>query len=135
MRKIANTILCYGIAMILLLFGMNFDEAGALFHTRNVAVESSMPVVYTTGAILSEAETVSAQIVGTKSESPVQQIVNQFSFGKKDTRNIVCILLADILLDNDSYSDKAITVMDSPDIHHRVVVLNYIHDLDGKKRV
>lgn len=135
MRKVANTILCYGIAMILLLFGMNFDEAGALFHTRNVTVEDAMPVVYTTGAIFSETEAVSAQIVGTKSESPVQQIVNQFSFGKKDARNIVCILLADILLDNDSYSDRAIAVMDLPDMHHRIAVLNYIHDLDGKKRV
>lgn len=135
MRKIANTILCYGIAMILLLFGVNFDEAGALFYTRNVTVEDSVTVVYTTEAILSEAETESAQIVGTKSESPVQQIVNQFSFGKKDTRNIVCILLADILLDNDSYSDRAIAVMDLPDIYHRIAVLNYIHDLDGKKRV
>lgn len=77
MRKIATTILCYGIAIILLFFGMSFNEADALF----------------------------------------------------------CILLVANLLGNNSNSDRAIYVTESPDICHQVAVLNYIHDLDGKKRV
>ena len=135
MRKIANTILCFGIAIILLFFGMNFDEAESLFHTQNVKAEGVTATAYTGGATISEVEPWQEQIAGTKSELSVGQFIKQTSVGKKDARMFFCILLVVNLLDNYSNSDKAICVMKSPDIYHRVAVLNYIHDLDGKKRV
>ena len=135
MRKIANTILCYGIAMVLLLFGINFDEAGALFHTQNVRSESAAAVICSGEATISEVESFSTQIVGTRSESSVQQLVQQSSVGKKDSKMLFCMFMVANLLDNYSGFDNATDVMESSDIHHKVAVLNYIHDLDGKKRV
>lgn len=135
MPKIANTILCYGIAMILLFFGMSFDEAEALFYTQNVRTESVVTAVCSGSATIYEVESEITQIVGTTSESPIQQLTNQSSAGKKDSRLHFCILLVDNLLDNYSNFDKAICVMKSLDVYHSVAVLNYIHDLDGKKRV
>ncbi len=135
MHKIASTILCYGIAIILLLFGMNFDEAEALFHTQNTRNENVAMAVYSGGATISEVKSATVQIVGAKSESPVLQLVNQSSAGKKDVRMLLCILLVANILDNNSYSDRVICEVESSDIHYRIAVLNYIHDLDGKKRV
>ena len=135
MRKIAITILCYVIDMILLFFGMSFDEAEALFYTQNTRNESATMAVCSGGATISEVQPVVTQIVGAKSESPVRQLVNQSSAGKKDARMLLCILLVANVSDNNSYSDRAIYVMESQDFHYRVAVLNYIHDLDGKKRV
>lgn len=134
MRKIANTILCFGIAMILLFFGMSFDEAEALFYTQNVRTESVMTAVCSGSATISGVESEITQIVGTKSESPIQQLTNQSVTGKRDSRMLFCVLLVANLLDNYSNSDKAIYVMKSCEVCHKVAVLNYIHDLDGKKR-
>lgn len=135
MHKIASTILCYGIAIILLFFGMSFDEAEALFHTQNVRNESVTMAVCSGGATISEVQSANVQIVGSKSESPVLQLVNQSSVGKKDARMLLCILLVANILDNNSYSDRVICEATSSDVHYRIAVLNYIHDLDGKKRV
>ena len=135
MRKIANTILCYGIAVILLFFGMSFDEAEALFHTQNVRNESVATFVYTSGATISEVEAFGTQIVGMRSETSVQQLIRQSSTGKKDSRMLFCMLPITNLLGDYSDIDKATDVVVSPDIRHRVAVLNYIHDIDGKKRV
>lgn len=135
MRKIASTILCYGIAAILLFFGMSFDKAEDLLYTQNTRNERVTMAVCSGGATISEVQPTVTQIVGTKSESLVSQLVNPSAAGKKDSRMLLCILLVVNLLDHNSYSDRAIYVMESPNIHYRVAVLNYIHDLDGKKRV
>lgn len=135
MRKIANTILCYGIAIILLFFGMGFDEAEALLHTQNTRNENVTMAVCSGEATISEVQPANVQIVGAKSESPVLQLVKQSSVGKKDARMLLCIVLVTNILENNSYSDRVICEVTSSDIHYRIAVLNYIHDLDGKKRV
>lgn len=135
MRKIVNTVLYYSIAIILLFFGMNFDEAEAFFHTQNARSESVDTVICSGGAMISEVESFSTQIVGTRSESSTQQLIQQSSWEKKDSRMLSCLLPVANLFDNYSNFNRATDVMDSPDIRHRVAVLNYIHDLDGKKRV
>lgn len=135
MRRIANKILCYSVAMLLLLFGLNFDEAEALFYTSNIQTESVSSAVYTGEATISSVESFATEIMSIKSESPVQQLVKHSASSKRDARNLLYILKTDIISD---YNSNFVMVTESDvflDIHHRVAVLNYIHDLDGKKRV
>jgi hypothetical protein len=135
MRKIASTILCYGIAAILLFFGMSFDKAEDLLYTQNTRNESVTMAVCAGEDTILEVQSANVEIVGAKNEYPVSQIVNRLSSGKKDVRMFLCILLVANILENKSYSDKASCEIESSDIHYRIAVLNYIHDLDGKKRV
>ena len=135
MRKIASTILCSVIAMVLLFFGLRIDEADTLFYTQNAGAESAVAVVCSGGATISEVKSPDTQIMSTRNDIAVQQCVNQSATGKKDIKNLVLILLVADLLDNNSYSERAVCVTESTDIRHRIAVLNYIHDLDGKKRV
>ena len=133
MSKIANTILCYSIAIILLLFGIRFDEAGVLFDTQNT--KNSNVAVCVAGATISEVESTITQFVGTKSESQVEQLVNQSQNTRRDSRMVFCILILETILKDFSDSNKVTCEINSIDFFHRVAVLNYIHDLDGKKRV
>lgn len=135
MRKIASTILCSVIAMILLFFGLSFDEADTLFYTQKADTESVVTVVCLGGATISEVKSPDTQIMSTRNDAAVQQFVNQSVTGKRDLKNLVFILLVANLSDNNSYSEKVVCVTESTDIRHRIAVLNYIHDLDGKKRV
>ena len=135
MRKIASTILCSVIAMVLLFFGLRIDEADTLFYTQNAGAESVVAVVCSGGATISEVKSPDTQIMSTRNDAAVQQFVNQSATGKKELKNLVFLLLVDNLSDNNSYSEKAVCVTEPTDIRHRVAVLNYIHDLDGKKRV
>ena len=135
MCKIVNTILCYGIAMILLFFGMNFAEAGNFSRTQNAKSETPATIVCVGGATISEVDSFETQLVGKRSESSVQQLVWKSSIGKKDSRMLFCILIFLYLPDDYSNFNRATSVINVPNIFHRVAVLNYIHDLDGKKRV
>lgn len=135
MRKIASTILYSVIAMVLLFFGLRIDEADTLFYTQNAGAKSVVAVVCSGGATISEVKSPDTQIMSTRNDIAVQQFVNQSATGKKELKNLVFILLVDNLSDNNSYSEKAVCVTEPTDIRHRVAVLNYIHDLDGKKRV
>ena len=135
MRKIASTILCSVIAMILLFFGLSIDEADALFYTPNAGAECVVTAVCSGEATISEVKSPDTQIMSTRNDIAVQQFVNQSVTGKRDLKNLVFILLVANLSDNNSYSEKAVCVTESTDIRHRIAVLNYIHDLDGKKRV
>lgn len=135
MRKIASTILCSVIAIVLLFFGLRIDEADTLFYTQNAGAESVVTVVCSGGATISEVKSPDTQIMITRSDATVQQFFNQSVTGKKDFKNLVFVLLVANLDDNNSYSERAVCVTESTDIRHRVAVLNYIHDLDGKKRV
>lgn len=135
MRKIASTILCYGIAVILLFFGMSFDKAEELFYTQNTRNESATMAVLAGEDTILEVQSTNVEIVGAKSESPVSQIVNRLSTGKKDAKMFLYILVVATILENNSYSDRVICEVESTNIHYRIAVLNYIHDLDGKKRV
>ena len=121
MRKIVNKFLCYSIAMILLLFGMNFDEAEALFYTPNVQAESQIQNAYICEATISKTQSFDTQIVGTRTESPVQQIVRQSSVSKKDVRNLFCIVRTDIFSVVSSNFDMLPAEMLSPDISYRVL--------------
>ena len=136
MRKIASTILCFSIAMILLFFGTSFDKADLIFYTPNdrvVTVESV--AVYSGGASISEVETVMPQTVSAKDGLSAGQLLSRLSSGKKEVKEILLMIPVVFASENNSNSDRAIFVMKSPDIYYRVAVLNYIHDLDGKKRI
>ena len=135
MSKIANTIICYGIAIILLCFGMRFDEAEALFYTRNVGLESVAEGVCAGRTTISEVDSTSTKLVGTKNESQTGQIIKQSQNMKRDAKMLFCILTVADLGNFISNSDQVTCEIKSVDLYHRVVVLNYIHDLDGKKRV
>lgn len=136
MRKIANTILCFGIAIILLLFGMSFDEADVLFRTQNNRIVTAEAVaVYSGGASISEVETVMPQTVNAKNKLSVGQLSMQSVSGRKAAKEILLIEPIVSVSENNSGFDRAVCVMKTPNIYHRIAVLNYIHDLDGKKRV
>ena len=136
MSKIANTIICFGIATILLFFGLNLDDAEVLFYTQNTNTVSNMAVaLYSGEATISEVETPMSQLISTQNETVVHHLEQQGIQGKKDAKMLLFIVVALNLLEQTSNSDKVILEMKSPDIYHRVAVLNYIHDLDGKKRV
>ena len=135
MSKIANTIICYSIAIILLCFGMRFDEAEALFYTRNVGLESVAEVVCAGRTTISEVDSTITKFVGTKNESQTGQIIKQSQNMRRDAKMLFCILAVTDLGNFISNSDQVTCEIKSVDLYHRVVVLNYIHDLDGKKRV
>lgn len=136
MCKVANTILSFGIAMILLFFGMSFDEADVIFRTqseRTASVESV--AVYSGGASISEVESVMPQTMSAKNKVSVGQLTMQSFAGKNDSKVFFLLRPVVSVSENNSNIDRVICVMKSPDIYHRIAVLNYIHDLDGKKHV
>lgn len=135
MRKAINMILCYSVAMLLLLFGMNFDKAGEVFHTPNTYVSHQTSAVLTKEAAILEVEGEATKIIGTRSESPLQQIFKQTNQNKKDIKAFLQVFKVDSLEKYHSNLFMVTNVTKAPALHHRVAVLGYIHDLDGKKRV
>ena len=103
MRKIANTSVCFGIAIILLFFGMSFDKADMLFYTQNerqATVESM--AVYSGGASISEVESVMPQTMSAKSKLFAGQILSQLSSGKRDIREVFLVVPKILVSENNS---------------------------------
>ena len=135
MRKTIHTILCYSLAMLLLLFGVNFDKAETVFYTSNVQTSHLSANIYGSEATLSEVDVDATKIIGTRSESPVWQINKQTNQSKKDIKTFLHVLNVDNISD---YYSNSVMVTDVTRAHEqcgKVAVLNYIHDLDGKKRI
>ena len=136
MRKRIHSILCFGLTVILLVFGMNFDEADTLFYAQNTQQTGEVTEIVCTGeAAVLKAQSLETVMVGMCSENQSQRFVKQTNSQRSDTKIISYILKTNSILECNSNSDRAIFVMKSGDIYHSVAVLNYIHDLDGKKRV
>lgn len=132
-RKTANTILCYSIAMILLLFGLNLEKAEEIFCTPNSQIESLTAPAYISKVSITKVEGSATKIIGTRSEWQVQQITKETHQNKKDMKAFLYILKTDGVCDH--FNSVMVTDVTKPqELYHTVVVLNYIHDLDGKKR-
>ncbi len=135
MRRIVNKTLCYGLAIILLMFGLNIDEAKSMFYTPNVLTEGRVSLQGGHEVILQGGEMAATEIMEIRSNSPVQQLVKQYSANRKDGRNLYCIFILNDYLAYYTNSVMAVFMMDENEIHQKIAVINYIHDLDGKKRV
>ena len=135
MRKTGKMILCYIVTMLLLFFGMNFDEAEEFLYTRNFQPECSVSVVNTQGVVILGVEIPDADAMLTRTDSLVKRVKSLVSYGKKDLRSFFVVDTSDSLADDKTASNKVAVLKQSSDPLHRVAVLNYIHDLDGKKRI
>ena len=135
MRKTRNMILCYIVTMLLLFFGMNFDEAEELLYTRNFQPECSVSLINTQDVVILEVENPDADAMLTRADSLVKRVKSLVSYGKKDLRSFFVVDTSDSLADDKTASYKVAVLKQSSDTLHRVAVLNYIHDLDGKKRI
>lgn len=135
MRKTGKMILCYIVTMLLLFFGMNFDEAEEFLYTRNFQPECSVSVVNTQGVVILGVEIPDADAMLTRTDSLVKRVKSLVSYGKKDLRSFFVVDTSDSLADDKTASNKVAVLKQSSDTLHRVAVLNYIHDLDGKKRI
>lgn len=133
MRKTARTILCCGIAAVLFLFGVNQNEAEAVFCTQNVGNEKITAHVFNDSVDCEETD--GAKIQAVRNTSCIQQMVQKGITGRKELKICFFSIYAPDMSDNISETDGKADTSVSLDICHRVAVLNYIHDLDGKKRV
>ncbi len=134
MYKTGYTVLCYNIAIILLMFGINFDRAEDIFCTLNAGREYQVVSMnYTNDTVIRETESESEKIIGTKNASAIEQIGKQNHSTRKDTRVFLHVERAQDISNNYSNSDRVTYEADCSNMRHRVAVLNYIHDLDGKK--
>lgn len=135
MRKTNKKILCYMFAVLLLFFGMNFDEAEEFFHTPNLQIESTEIIAHTQGASILEVENSDDDAMMIRTGSLSKKVKSLVSYGKRDLKNLFCLVVSENLAEDKSASYKVTVLEQSSDTLHRVAVLSYIHDLDGKKRI
>ena len=130
--------ICIFIAVVILIAGMWVDEvkADSVFlcpKSNNVVSLNGLSDVYNRHMVLSDVEIVPAQILCTRNTINSRQMIARIINSKKVIKLsmfFLCVAIFALLL---SHFYTAERVIEYPKLCMRTVVLNYIHNTDGKK--
>lgn len=122
------------IVLVILLSGMCFDEvrADSVFTYPEASV-----ITYHEAAdeVISDVDMQVTEILCTRNTVSSSQIAAQIINSRKETKLsmvFLCVAILSLLLSN-FYTTES--VVQFPELGTRTVVLNYIHNTDGKKRM
>lgn len=124
--------ICNFIALFILLTGMCVDEvkADSVFLRQKAAEVSGIGMAVT---VLSEVDVEPTEILCTRNSVTGSQIVAQITSGKRTIKlstAFLCMVVFSLLLSNFYQTER---VTEFPKLYARTVVVNYIHNTDGKK--
>lgn len=124
--------ICNFIALFILLTGMCFDEvkADSFFPCPEVAVLTSER---TADAVLTDVDVEPTELLCTRNSITGSQIAAQITSGRRTIKLamiFLCVAVFSLLLSNFYMTER---VTELPRLCARTVVVNYIHNTDGKK--
>lgn len=130
--------ICIFIALFILISGMWFDEvkADSVFlcpKSKDVLLSGELSDTYSNQEVLSEMSIEPAQVLCTSSNISSQQIAAQIINSKREIKLsmiFLCVAVFGLLLSNFYAAER---VIEYPTLRMWTVVLNYIHNTDGKK--
>lgn len=133
MRK-NKQLICYFIALFILLSGMCFENFGA----NSLSLRASRDSVYTSlsGRTMSAMEARTEEIAGTNRTARIIGVQNQSTQQVRRTLRLFCNYLlgiAGIAIAQKLYMAEEPILLEKEDCHR--AVLTYIHNTDGKKRI
>ncbi len=124
---------CFFLALIIFLFSSYCIAMEADSFENLVWADNAVSTLNVEGTMISENEVIAEEILNTCGLSVGQSIIHQFRIAKKVVRLSWSFLAIQIF----SYFILKIFVatylMEIPKLHRNVAVLQYIHDIDGKK--
>lgn len=127
--------ICYFIALFIFMSGMCFESIKADSLALCTSKEDTTYASLTGGSIVSGMEARTEEIAGANRTTRILGIQNQ-SVQLRRTVRLFCsyvLSLASIALAHKFYTAEELLVQATANGH--AVVLNYIHNIDGKKRI
>ena len=127
--------ICKFIALFIFLTGMCFEEVKADSAFVCTIIPETVSYVQAADTIDSDMEVYAAEALVARNTSATHQIVCPMTSGKRDGKLSVVLLYVTALwlLLSDFYA--ATYIAQIPERVCKTVVVNYIHNTDGKKRV
>lgn len=122
------------LALFMLLSGMCFDSTKADFSLESTFARGSEGDVSFYDTVISSEEICTAEMLGIRNISCIRQFINRSICSRKDTRASLGFLSADAQKHLCFYFFTAAGILQLSKFCLNVVVLNYIHNQDGKKR-
>lgn len=134
MRAKGKPILCQILIMFLFFMGIYLESPKVEPYFACVADERPVSYIGLAESEICEIESCTVEMLGSRTTSVSQRIIERTSV-KTNTKLSLAYLCEENALNAFSAFYTTADIVQSPDLYSKTVVLNYIHNQDGKKRL
>lgn len=131
--KICSRIMCFMLACVLLLTGFNLEDIqGDIRYSSNPFTATSNHLLSSANENTSEAEVCTQEMLGIRESVFIGSTIRRV-LSKRNTKNALSLIFAILLLQVLSNTYLTVANVYSYQAQGHKVILNYIHNQDGKK--
>lgn len=131
--KICSRIMCFMLVCVLLLTGFNLEDIqGDVRYSSNPFPVTSNHLLSSANENTSKAEVCTQEMLGIRESVFMGNTVRRV-LSKRNTKNTLSLFFAILLLQLLFNAYLSVTNVHSYQAHGHKVILNYIHNQDGKK--
>lgn len=128
-------LLCCMLAMAILFSGVYFESTQAESMFLNTSVESTLPGIYSNEAKIITSEACTAEMLGISDRFQTRLLTGGMIVNRRENQLAVDYLCLDNSLQLLTNHVAALVRIHLPESNNGEVLLTYIHNSDGKKRI
>lgn len=128
-----KSIICFFLALIIFFYGCYHTAIETDYIGEVKMLANSIALFNTSENVIAEEKIAAEEILNTYGLSVEQNILHQFKLARKFVRISWSFLVIQIFIFSILKIFVAICLMEVPKPHRNMAVLQYIHNIDGKK--